>query len=428
MRTVAEISDPVHGYFYLSGVEKDIVDSPIFQRLRRIRQLASAYLTYPSAQHTRFEHSLGAMHLAGHAGNVLKEKGYVSDEDTVQMLRLAALLHDIGHGPFSHLFEEVLEVKGSVTHEDIGRRMIRESAISDTLARHGYGAGEVSDLAFGQSSSRFLNEIISGGLSVDLMDYLQRDAYFTGAHYGRIDAERIISSLEVYDNRLAIDRAALNSFESLLIARYQMFKAVYFHKTVRAAEVMLLKAMMLADEQLQLSESCKRLEDYMQLTDDTTLIRILSLDSDKRELVLARRLAEDYRDRRLFKPVFESILQASSRLINRLTDARYLRDRCAEIAGMAGVDPDMVYIDSAKAPSIPRAPTKEEPRDLILVGKEPFGVKVIAMKDIPLISSIMGYMNMIRVYTIEGHREKVARAALSVFGSEAESWYERIAV
>jgi HD superfamily phosphohydrolase len=285
----------------------------------------------------------------------------------------------------------------------------------------------------------FLNEIISGGLSVDLMDYLQRDAYFTGAHYGRIDAERIISSLEVYDGRLAIDRAALNSFESLLIARYQMFKAVYFHKTVRAAEVMLLKAMMLADGHLHLSESYKRVEDYMRLTDDMTLANLLMLkvdvnnnndkdDSNIKELRLAKRLAEDYRDRRLFKSVFESILQASSRLINRLTDARYLKDRCDEIAGIAGVDPDMVYIDSAKAPSIPRAPGKEEPRDLILVGKEPFRVKRIELKDIPLISSILGYMNMIRVYTIEEHREKVAKAALSVFGSEAESWYERIAV
>lgn len=438
MRAVAEISDPIHGYFYLNSVEKDIVDSPLFQRLRRIRQLASAYLTYPSAQHTRFEHSLGAMHLAGYAGNVLKDKEYVRSDD-VQMLRLAALLHDIGHGPFSHLFEEVLEVKSNITHEDIGRMIIRKSAISDILAKHGYRADEISDLAFGQSSRMFLNEIISGGLSVDLMDYLQRDAYFTGAHYGRIDAERIISSLEVHDGRLAIDRAALNSFESLLIARYQMFKAVYFHKTVRAAEVMLLKAMMLADEHLHLSESYKRVEDYMQLTDDMTLANLLMLkvdvnvnnskdDSRIKELRLAKRLAEDYRDRRLFKSVFESILQASSRLINRLTDARYLKDRCDEIAGIAGVDPDMVYIDSAKAPSIPRAPGKEEPRDLILVGKEPFRVKRIELKDIPLISSILGYMNMIRVYTMEEYREKVAKAALSVFGSEAESWYERIAV
>ncbi|MEM4192966.1 MAG: HD domain-containing protein, partial [Candidatus Nitrosocaldus sp.] len=375
-----------------------------------------------------FEHSLGAMHLAGYAGNVLKDKEYVSSDD-VQMLRLAALLHDIGHGPFSHLFEEVLEVKSNITHEDIGRMIISKSVISDILAKHGYRTDEISDLAFGQSSRMFLNEIISGGLSVDLMDYLQRDAYFTGAHYGRIDAERIISSLEVYDGRLAIDRAALNSFESLLIARYQMFKAVYFHKTVRAAEVMLLKAMMLADEHLHLSESYKKVEDYMQLTDDMTLANLLMLKDDGvKGLRLAKRLAEDYRDRRLFKSVFESILQASSRLINRLTDARYLKDRCNEIAGIAGVDPDMIYIDSAKAPSIPRAPGKAEARDLILVGKEPFRAKRIELKDIPLISSIMGYMNMIRVYTMEEHREKVAKAALSVFGSEAESWYERIAV
>jgi HD superfamily phosphohydrolase len=424
-KIVAEISDPVHGYFYLSSVEKDIVDSREFQRLRRIRQLSSAYLTYPSAQHTRFEHSLGTMHLAGKVGLSLKNKGYINS-DKVQLLRLAALLHDIGHGPFSHLFEEIIALKSNATHEDIGKRIIKER-FKDTLAKHGYTEDEVSELAFGESDEQYLNEVISGSLSVDLMDYLLRDSYFTGAHYGRIDAERIISSLEVYNNRLALDKAALNSFESLLIARYQMFKAVYFHKTVRAAEIMLLKAMQLADEHMHLTSAYNNLEEYLKLTDDYVLLNLLNLPDTSKELRLAKRFAEDYRDRRLFKPVFESIMQATSTLINRLTDVKYLSERAKEIASKASIDEYLVYIDSAKAPSIPRAPGREEVKDLILIGKDGTS-NIINMKDIPLIASILGFMNMIRVYTTEECRDKVKEAAYRVLGSETDRWYERVAV
>jgi HD superfamily phosphohydrolase len=424
-KIVAEISDPVHGYFYLSSVEKDIIDSREFQRLRRIRQLSSAYLTYPSAQHTRFEHSLGTMHLAGKVGLSLKNKGYINS-DKVQLLRLAALLHDIGHGPFSHLFEEIIALKSNATHEDIGKRIIKER-FKDTLAKHGYTEDEVSELAFGESDEQYLNEVISGSLSVDLMDYLLRDSYFTGAHYGRIDAERIISSLEVYNNRLALDKAALNSFESLLIARYQMFKAVYFHKTVRAAEIMLLKAMQLADEHMHLTSAYNNLEEYLKLTDDYVLLNLLNLPDTSKELRLAKRFAEDYRDRRLFKPVFESIMQATSTLINRLTDVKYLSERAKEIASKASIDEYLVYIDSAKAPSIPRAPGREEVKDLILIGKDGTS-NIINMKDIPLIASILGFMNMIRVYTTEECRDKVKEAAYKVLGSETDRWYERVAV
>ena len=120
MDFAGEITDPVHKYIRFSQVEKQLIDSPAFQRLRRIRQLAGAHLVYPSAQHSRFEHSLGAMHIAGLAGETLLGKGYIDHADVVQDLRLAALLHDIGHGPFSHLFEEVLEYNCNTSHEELG--------------------------------------------------------------------------------------------------------------------------------------------------------------------------------------------------------------------------------------------------------------------------------------------------------------------
>ncbi|HEY7508517.1 MAG TPA: HD domain-containing protein, partial [Nitrososphaera sp.] len=192
MDFAGEITDPIHRYIRFSQAEKDVIDSPAFQRLRRIRQLAGAHLVYPSAQHSRFEHSLGAMHVAGLAAEGLLIKGYIDNAETVQEIRLAALLHDIGHGPFSHLFEEVLEAGSAVSHEEMGRWIIAKSEIADVLGKNGQSADHVARLSFGQSKVHFLNEIISGSLSADIMDYLPRDSYFTGAEYGKIDYYRLV--------------------------------------------------------------------------------------------------------------------------------------------------------------------------------------------------------------------------------------------
>ena len=427
-RPVAEISDPIHGYVYLSAVERDIVDTYVFQRLRRIRQLAGAHLTYPGAQHSRFEHSLGTMHLAGRAGNVLNDKGYI-DQDHIQKLRLAALLHDIGHGPFSHLFEEVMAERGTVTHEDIGRRIIQETEIKDVLSKHGFNAKSISMLSFGESKISFLNEVIAGGLSADVMDYLRRDSYFTGAEYGRIDAERLISSFEVYNNRLALDKAALYSFESLMISRYEMFKAVYFHKTVRSAEVMLLRSMILADEELKLTGSS--LDNYLELTDDATMVRLVSLHAKNKDLKLASELARNYRDRKLLKCVFEKILHKSDSIVRRVFSKKTIKILTDEIANTAKVDVNKVYIDASKAPSVPLTPTKQEPNSITLVGKDASGKKVhyaLSISEIPLISSISGFMDMIRVYTTSENRSSVEKAVKKVLGGEVESWYEKVAM
>src|SRR5919205_2813878 len=166
MDFAGEIADPIHKYIRFSQVEKEVIDSLAFQRLRRIRQLAGAHLVYPSAQHSRFEHSLGAMHIAGLAGETLLDKGYIDNADVVQELRLAALLHDIGHGPFSHLFEEVLEARCKRSHEDMGREIISHSEISDIVGKYGYNSSDICKLSFGESNVKFFNEIIAGGLSV----------------------------------------------------------------------------------------------------------------------------------------------------------------------------------------------------------------------------------------------------------------------
>lgn len=418
MRFAGEITDPIHRYIRFSETEREIVDTVIFQRLRGIRQLAGAHLVYPSAQHSRFEHSIGTMHIAGYAGETLFSKGYFGDEDKVQQLRLAALLHDIGHGPFSHLFEEVLMEKHNINHEDMGKQIISRSEISDILRKHGYNSSDICKLSFGQSNIQFFNEIISGALSADMMDYLPRDGLFTGVEYGKIDYHRLISSFEVTtDGHLAINKSALYSLESMLISRYEMYKAVYFHKTVRSAEVMLLRSIMLADEQLNLTD--KTLNKYLSLTDEITLERIRLLGNDNKSAV---RLAQDYKSRKLLKCVYEKFLHSHDKL-NRKLHAKALfglESRISEIAQLK--KKNTVFVDASSASSMPRTPTKEEISSILLIEKE--HEYETPVSEIPLIASIAGSLDMLRVYTTAENRDTVEECTNKVLGSE-ESLYWR---
>jgi hypothetical protein len=408
MKFIGEITDPVHRYISFSAVERDLIDTSVFQRLRRIRQLAGAHLVYPSAQHSRFEHSLGTMHIAGYAGESLLRKGFIDSEDKLQELRLAALLHDVGHGPFSHLFEEVLESKCNMTHEDMGKKVILESEISDVLSGHGYTPSDICRLSFGESRSSFLNEIIAGSLSADIMDYLPRDSLFTGAEYGKIDYHRLIASFEVVaTGHLAINKSALYSFESMLISRYEMFKAVYFHKTVRSAEVMLLHSLAQADNHLQITKIS--LDEFLNLTDEITLEQICSFDKNDN----ASKLAKDYRDRRLLKCVYEKFLHKRDRLYNKMS-VKTLEELRLRICDVAGVTENTVFVDASIAPSMPLTPSKEEINSIILVDKE--WAYDTPISEIPVINSITGFLDMLRIYTTADSRNAVTSTIYKVLG------------
>jgi HD superfamily phosphohydrolase len=408
MKFIGEITDPVHRYISFSAVERDLIDTSVFQRLRRIRQLAGAHLVYPSAQHSRFEHSLGTMHIAGYAGESLLGKGFIDSEDKLQELRLAALLHDVGHGPFSHLFEEVLESKCNMTHEDMGKKVILESEISDVLSGHGYNPSDICRLSFGESRSSFLNEIIAGSLSADIMDYLPRDSLFTGAEYGKIDYHRLIASFEVVaTGHLAINKSALYSFESMLISRYEMFKAVYFHKTVRSAEVMLLHSLAQADNHLQITKIS--IDEFLNLTDEITLEQICSFDKNDN----ASKLAKDYRDRRLLKCVYEKFLHKRDRLYNKMS-VKTLEELRLRISDVAGVTENTVFVDASIAPSMPLTPSKEKINSIILVDKE--WAYDTPISEIPVINSITGFLDMLRIYTTADSRDAVTSTIHKVLG------------
>jgi len=403
----SDIIDPIHDFIRVYDHELEIIDNPIFQRLRRIRQLSGAHLTYPAAQHTRFEHSLGVMHIASQAGQALKEKEILKSDD-IETLRLAGLLHDIGHGPFSHLFEEIIQQK-KISHEDFGKNLILKSEIGDSLSKNGYDKRSIAKVAFGDSKYQYLNEIVSGALSADMMDYLLRDGYFTGAEHAKIDHKRLTQSLDVHKKKLALERSALYSFESMMHSRYQMFKAVYFHKTVRAAEVMLIEALRLSDDEFGFTSF--NMNEFVKLTDEYVLSMLLSSKSSK--LKRARKFAEDYQNRKLLKCVYERIL--TSKMLLEKTKTNEIR---SSISKKSKVDENEIFVDSSVTPSIPLAPSKKESKQIILITNEngKSQAQELPISKIPVVSAISGFMNILRVYTPQKNRKKVEIAAKSILG------------
>jgi len=405
-----DIIDPIHDFIRVYNSELQIIDNPIFQRLRRIRQLSGAHLTYPGAQHTRFEHSLGVMHIAGRASQTLQEKGVLKTDD-IDSIRLAALLHDIGHGPFSHLFEEVLQQKKKISHENIGKQLILKTEIGDVLSKSGKDKKFITKLAFGGSKFPFMNELLSGSLSVDMMDYLPRDGYFTGAEHAKIDYKRITQSLDVFQKKLALEKSALYSFESMMHSRYQMFKAVYFHKTVRSAEVMLLESIKLADPEIGFTSM--KLDDYVKLTDEYVLSKLLALEGSS-DLKRARKIAQDYQNRQLFKCVFERIVTGNLKL-SKIKTNQIKQD----ISRKSKVDETEIFVDSSITPSLPLNPSNKESQSIILTSRENNQLKAekISISKIPIVSAMSGFMNILRIYTPKQNRNKVEIAAKSILGN-----------
>ena len=362
LKYVGEITDPIHKNIKFTNVEKEIIDTYIFQRLRRIRQLAGAHLVYPGALHSRFEHSLGSMFLAGMAGQTLFDKGYFTDIDLIQHLRLAALLHDVGHGPFSHLFEEILKDSKNYSHENLGERIILETKISDIIKRNGYSASTASSKVLG------------------------------------------------------INKSALYSYESMLISRYQMFKSVYFHKTVRSGEVMILQSMKHLNQDLHLTDF-DSLEDYLNLHDEMVLELLCNFQTSKSRPLdtFAVKLARDYRSRNLLKCIYEYFSLSNQSFENDGDSKPFRRgipDRTGDfekqihwIQGIIGNHQDSgepVFLDISRAPSIPLAPKKEEVTSIMIINKQTEYEK--SFDQLPLINVITGYLDMIRVYTTKEKR------------------------
>ncbi|MDR3187935.1 MAG: HD domain-containing protein [Prevotellaceae bacterium] len=228
------VNDPVHGFISIrSPLAYEVMEHPYFQRLRSVKQLGLTHVVYPGACHTRFQHALGAMHLMGQAVDVLRYKGHDVSRDEAEAAECAMLLHDIGHGPFSHALE--FSIVGKVAHEDISAAMMRE------LNREMGGRLALTLAIFDNRHPKsFLHQLVSSQLDVDRLDYLCRDSYFSGVAEGAIGMERIIKMLDVVNDELVVEAKGIHSIEKFLIARRLMYWQVYLHKTVIAAEQLLV--------------------------------------------------------------------------------------------------------------------------------------------------------------------------------------------
>jgi HD superfamily phosphohydrolase len=236
------INDPVYGFINIpTEFIYDIIEHPWFQRLRNIRQLGLTNFVYPGANHNRFQHALGALHLMSMALNTLKSKGIQISAEEEEAACLAILLHDIGHGPFSHALEKT--IIESVEHEDISLFLINKL--------NEFYDGKLTlaiEILFGKYRRMFLHELISSQMDMDRLDYLRRDSFFTGVIEGSVSSERIIRMLNVSNDSLVIDEKGIYSLEKFLFARRLMYWQVYMHKTVISAESLLVKLLNRAKE------------------------------------------------------------------------------------------------------------------------------------------------------------------------------------
>lgn len=305
-----EIRDPIHGFIHREKTEQQIIDTKVFQRLRRIKELALASLVYPGANHTRFEHSLGAMHIAGRIASKLE-----LPHDEQRIVRLAALLHDVGHGPFSHVSEEVLQgVTGNKqAHEQLTHQIIlQRSDFNDPLS--GDDRRRIVGLLKGERGDQLLRSMLSGPLDVDKQDYLLRDSYYCGVKYGVYDIDRLIETLRIHPDRneriLAISEDGTQTLEQFVIARYHMTGQVYRHRLRLITDSMIVRGLSLGidvDELAWLkdlysySETDEYLENYLSWDDERLTRTILSSETRNG---YAKTIFERLANRKLFKQIF----------------------------------------------------------------------------------------------------------------------------
>jgi len=415
-----EINDPIHGFIGLTDIEAKIINSLPYQRLRRIKQLSGGHFVYPTAEHTRFGHCIGVMYLAGLSGKRLLNRMGLGDKK-LQEIRIAGLLHDIGHGPFSHVFEEVLIEKRGMNHEDVTEWLILKSELGDMLESDGISKKRIGDLVRGRQKTKkdsIIAGIVAGQIDSDKMDYLIRDSFYCGVNYGLVDIHRLIDSIEISkDYQMQFDIAARGALESFLVARYEMFLNVYYHKTVRSVEVMLIKLINAADKTLQLT-SFSSPEEFLELDDMSLISRIRSIDpSESEDAREAARLVNLLDSRVLYKSAFEKVLHTQDRFVSKILTKSKVRESIQEeIASIAGVEKDEVIVDVPTLPSVPYNPHQLDPMEINIF-------EIIDGKRIPhnlseysnIAEMMKVYLDVIRVYTFDKNRVKVGKAARAVF-------------
>ncbi|WP_435347635.1 HD domain-containing protein [Haloarchaeobius sp. HRN-SO-5] len=336
------IKDSVHDHIEVEGVARALLDTPEMQRLRNIKQLGTASLVYPSANHTRFEHSLGVYHNACEALDHLNVEG-----ERAEKVRAAALLHDVGHGPFSHNLEPLTHRRTGKYHDDV-HELFEQSEVGAVLRDHDISPAEVAALVAGDGR---YGQLVSGELDVDRMDYLVRDAHHTGVPYGTIDHARLVRELTFEGDDLVLQEGNVQTAESLLVARALMTPTVYDHHVTRISKAMLRRA----GERLLAATGLTA--GRLRRMDDPDFL--VALRATRETADVARRF--DHRN--LFKrAVWAELDDVPEFLLD--ADHEAVRGYERDIAADAGVDPEHVVLD------VPGEPTMTESSTRVLVGGE----------------------------------------------------------
>ena len=355
------VRDPLWSTVRLDPTALRVIDTPQFQRLRYIRQLGLAYLVYPGATHTRFDHALGVYHLARWALGLLQERGELDDVDPAEcrLVPYAALLHDIGHYPFSHALEELDAGRVPGHHEELTARFLAAPALAAALAEVGPGApARIEALIRGRSDSP-LQGLVSGSLDLDKIEYLRRDALFCGVPYGQVDVDRLLHAFTLLQDpatgrvEVGIHEKGLSALESLLFSKYQMFRNVYWHHAVRAATALYKRLVQEAVDAAVITPN-----ELVGLSDERLLV-LLEMRAEGRGDEAGRRVAERWlpavRDRRLPKRAMEVPgdalrgLAAEEWLPEQGELVRRLELRLAEELGLR---PGGVYLDYPEKPQM----------------------------------------------------------------------------
>jgi hypothetical protein len=385
------IKDSVHDHITVEGVAEALLDTPTVQRLRGIRQLGTVQLVYPSANHTRFEHSLGVYHLASAALSNLGIEGRTADR-----VRAAALLHDVGHGPYSHNVEAVTHRHTGKYHDEV-TDLLATGAVGDVLRAYDLDPEAVAALVRGDGK---FGQLVSGELDVDRMDYLVRDAHHTGVPYGTIDHERLVRELRYVDGELVLDEGNVQTAESLLIARALMTPTVYQHHVARISKAMLRRATeRLIAEPDRTAAEVRRMDDA-------------ALDVALRTTPATETYAERLRTRDLLKRALWAEKPAVPDRLLTLSHDEVL-DAEREIAATAGVDADEVVVD------IPSPPSMTESSTRVMVNGEmrPLG------EQSPLVGALEHAQReqwRLGVYAPSDRRDSVGKAAANALGLEIE--------
>lgn len=409
---VLQIKDPIHGYVSLSSVEKSIIDLRVSQRLRYIREPAGLSLVYPGADISLMGRTLGFMHMT----EVFFEHLDGGPEE-VQNGRLAALLLMLASGPWANVIREYLEVRGT-DRKKLASIVVESTAVGEQLEEHGMARSEVISLIDkGIPLKSLFIDLTSCSINPELIDDLSRDSYFAGVEYAQLEYRRLFSATKVAKNKLAVERTSLFTLESYLSAAANMFDAVYFHKTVRAAELMLLRVLDVAGSQILPTPDED--PDQFFLCDDLTFMhQLLHVDSgETEEMTEANRIYSDFNKRYLIKLVSSRAISDPA-FLSRIATPDGLFSIETEIAEDAGIDPRNVYIDFPDRPSVTFYPGRYDLDEIALFERGSSGYEFWRVTDMsPIARSFSRILKPVRVYTTRGYRSRVKKCADQILES-----------